>query len=170
MIDISKALEWFKLSPRNLTGLAIISGMYLLLGPRQLAYLGLMSINTQARPWIAVVFLVSVGLLLAHLLSDLVTIGRKWWKQRMKSKSLKAELHKLSPEERAILATYVRRETKTLRLGINSGVAGGLEAAGIIYQSSSIGSMSTGIAYNIQPWAWDYLREHPELLLELPPE
>jgi hypothetical protein len=94
----------------------------------------------------------------------MITRTLKRRKQRAKLKSLQSELNNLSLEEKAVLASYIAHNTKTIHLGMNSGLAGGLEAAGIIFRSSNIGSMGTGIAYNIQPWAWDYLREHPELL------
>ena len=66
-----------------------------------------------------------------------------------------------------MLASYVVGNTKTLTLDLRSGVAGGLESSRIIYRSSTLGSLH-GFDYNIQPWAWDYLRQHRELLLTEP--
>jgi len=43
------------------------------------------------------------------------------------------------------------------------GRVGGLEAEGIIFRSSNVGNIESW-AYNLQPWAWDYLSAHPELL------
>jgi hypothetical protein len=133
--------------------------------------LGLSALNQQARAWVAVSFILSAALLLAHSTFEVAAIGRKKWRSRLLKKYRQAELHNLSPEEKAVLAQYIVLDTKTLRLGAGSGVAGGLEASKIIFRSSSFGSMGSGFAYNIQPWAWSYLKQHPEVLeLEGPDE
>jgi hypothetical protein len=48
---------------------------------------------------------------------------------------------------------------------VNDGAIGGLKRNGIVFQAANIstpGSMS--FPYNIQPWAWNYLHKHPDLL------
>jgi len=55
-------------------------------------------------------------------------------------------------------------QTKTQYLDLENGVVRGLELDIVIYKASNIGQINTW-AYNIQPWAWDYLNEHPESLL-----
>lgn len=40
----------------------------------------------------------------------------------------------------------------------------GLETEKIIYRASSLSSYYTNFPYNIQPWAWEYLNQHPDLL------
>jgi len=72
-------------------------------------------------------------------------------------------LHNLTAEEREILRGYIGNGTKTQLLDIQSGVVNELEEVFIIYRSSNIGHLS-GWSYNIQPWAWDYLNKHLELL------
>lgn len=162
-MDISKALDWLKISPRALTGVALATGGYLLLQPSHRSYLGLMSLDAQIRAWVAVAFILSAALLLAHLAFELGSLIGNKWQGHVLQKYRHAELHDLSPEEKMVLATYIRGNTKTVILAPQSGVAGGLEAAHIIFRASTIGTAS-GFAYNIQPWARDYLRQHPELL------
>jgi hypothetical protein len=41
----------------------------------------------------------------------------------------------------------------------------GLVQEKILYQSSTVGSWRRGFAFNIQPWAWDYLQKHLDLIL-----
>jgi Super-infection exclusion protein B len=164
MTDFSKILDWIKLQPRHLAGAVVASGAYLLLGSKQLAFLGLSSVDAELRPWVAGLLLVSAGFLSAHGVASCFAAAQKAWNSRRLLRFRQTSLHHLSPEERAVLAAYVLQNTKSLQLQITSGVAGGLEAAGIIYRSSSVGRMGSGFAYNIQPWAWEYLREHPELL------
>ena len=144
--------------------------MFLLLTPEQLDYLGLSTLNEQARAWVAVAFILTAALLLGHAAFEAAAITRERWKRRVLQKYRQAELHKLSPEEKAVLAEYLLLDTKTMRLGAGSGVAGGLEASKIVFRSSSIGSMGSGFAYNIQPWAWEYLKRHPEALELQEPE
>ena len=44
------------------------------------------------------------------------------------------------------------------------GVVGGLEGERVLYRASSLGCSVDYFAYNIQPWAWEYLNEHRKLL------
>ncbi len=39
-----------------------------------------------------------------------------------------------------------------------------LEAYGILYRVATVGTLYTGFAYAIAPWALRYLSKHPELL------
>jgi hypothetical protein len=78
-------------------------------------------------------------------------------------KGAKERLHNLTADEREILQNYIGNRTKTQELDIRSGVVNELENDFIIYRASNIGHLG-GWAYNIQPWAWDYLNEHPELI------
>jgi hypothetical protein len=41
-------------------------------------------------------------------------------------------------------------------------VVNGLEIKKVIFRASNIGDLDEW-AYNIQPWAWEYLNDHPEL-------
>ncbi|MBU2802589.1 hypothetical protein HFV02_10085, partial [Acidithiobacillus caldus] len=54
--------------------------------------------------------------------------------------------------------------TRSCTLNNASGVVGGLVAEEIIYRSSSMGQFGAYFSYNIQPWAWDYLRKNPHLI------
>lgn len=163
-IEASKIVEWLKLSPKQLTGLVLVTGSYLLLTQKQLAYFGLATLDTKIRAWVAVGFLASAGFLLAYGSFELVSAVRARRQRRARRAAQLAALHNLTPEEQAILAAYIRQNTKSIRLPIQSGVTNGLEDAGIIYRASDFGTMGTGFAYNIQPWAWEHLHAHPELL------
>jgi len=46
-----------------------------------------------------------------------------------------------------------------------SGLSKDLEVFGVLYRSSNINMPgSDNYDYNITPWAWDYLKKHPELI------
>lgn len=77
-----------------------------------------------------------------------------------------AKLRNLTTEEKQLLCGYILAKQKTQYFPIQDGVVMGLVSDKIIFQSSTLGFMTTGFAFNIQPWAWDYLRKHPELIVD----
>ena len=79
---------------------------------------------------------------------------------------LKKRLKTLTNEEREILTKYVPNKTRTNYLRPDDGVVRGLEQANIIYRASAMGGANYQFtwAYNIQPWAWDFLNAHSELV------
>jgi hypothetical protein len=83
--------------------------------------------------------------------------------EKASQRVLQNRLHSLSKSEKNVLRGYITKNTKSLVLSYMDGVANGLELTRIIYRSSTLGSDS-GFAYNIQPWAWEYLKKNPDLL------
>lgn len=164
MIDPSKIPDWLKLSPRYLFAVALCTGAYLSLRVHHLERLGLDHIDASARPWIGAAFLISAALLFAHLAAEVGTEVVTLFKGNLEERRLRARLRELSPAEKELLAGFIRENTKTRHHSIKSGVVGGLVGAGILFQSANLGSSGFSFAFNLQPWAWRYLREHPELL------
>ena len=74
-------------------------------------------------------------------------------------------LHDLSPEEKGLLGRYIYGDTKTQYFAMSDGVANGLANQTVLYIAAKTSINMDVIAFNIQPWAWDYLRSHRELLL-----
>jgi hypothetical protein len=72
-------------------------------------------------------------------------------------------LYKLTPEEKGYLMPYIETEKNTVNVGLDDRIMGGLVAKGITYRASSTGNMVTGFAYNLQPWAREYLMTNPQL-------
>ena len=75
-----------------------------------------------------------------------------------------ASLHSITSDEKAYLADYILRGETTQYFPMEDGVVGSLRSKKIIYIASNLGSFVDGWAFNIQPWARDYLELHPELL------
>lgn len=76
-------------------------------------------------------------------------------------------LEALSEEEKSLLRKYIVRGTKTLHLPLNHGVVQGLVHTEVIYRATTVSNPdygATAFAYNLQPWAWKYLKAHPEIL------
>ena len=89
------------------------------------------------------------------------------WKRKRKYKNRLKYLYQLTIQEKNILSGYIDDDTKTQELSIMSGVVKGLEYAGVIYRSTDLGSAAgASFDYNIQPWAWHYLKDNLELLNE----
>jgi hypothetical protein len=138
--------------------------LFLFVPDRFLSAIGLLQFRTRAHTYFGVLFFVLVGLVFFKLFK-FITLKctayrwRKWGLKRLK---------RATKEEKAILAQYIKYNTKTRPLPYGNGVVRGLESDKIIYQSSSINrpemalQSSHGIIfdYNLQDWAWDCLQEH----------
>lgn len=161
MVDLLKvALDALKLGTGSLLAIALVCGI-LVLGPAQLLELvGVAQLAQDYRPWLGLALVVS-GVLL--LLRALALVGQGWRRHRGKRK-LRQRLRRLTEDEKQILRFYVARQTRTNYLRFGDGVVRGLEAEGIIYRASTIGSLDAGFAYNIGEVAWDCLNEDHSLL------
>jgi hypothetical protein len=162
-MDISKRVEWLKLSPRYLLPVAMITGFLLFAPNNILDILGLVDLIKQYRPYIGGALLISLGLLLSNILAMLFDFTRQRSEKSKRLKQMRKRLHNLTEEEKALLRGYVERQSRTQYFDMENGVARGLEAERIIFQASNIGRIDSW-AYNIQPWAWTYLSGRPELL------
>jgi hypothetical protein len=163
-MDLSKLLDAIKLSPRYLVPVFFASGFLLFSPTTYIASLGLDSFVTSYRSWIGLVFLVSSALLLSHFFISVWT----WVKRKLDAKKSSNEainhLRNLTPDEKALLQGYIFNQTKTQNLDMMNGVVNGLVHVGIIYQASRMGDLLEGFAYNIQPWAWEFLNKNKRLL------
>jgi hypothetical protein len=163
-MDISKYLNWLKLSPRYLFPLSLLSGFLLFASPQTTDIFGLTHFVTQYRPIIGIIFLLSSTL----VISSWGLSGFGWLKskllQRAKAKNRRKRLHNLTFEKKSILSGYINNQTRTQYLDMGSGIVNELDLSGIIYRSSIVADAVDSWSYNIQPWAWEYLNQHPELV------
>ncbi len=164
-VDFSKMADWIKLAPRYVFALCLATGLLLFGKPSWLLTLGLHSFVDKQRAWIGIIFIVGASLLLAHAGVTLINRIWKWWNRKQRIKHGQKRLQCLTSEETEILIGYLGKGTRSQYLSMASGVVSGLVSEGIIYRSVNL-SCTDGIsfAYNIQPWAWDYLMENPELI------
>jgi len=129
--------------------------------PRQIAaLLGIETLRNQFRSLLGVATIFSI----AGLVVFVAATAEARWQQRKQTKKYFAELRALSPEEKDLLATYMSQQTKTLYFDMDDGIATGLQSRGILYRPTTLGSLVDGFAFNLQPWVWNELQEHPELL------
>ena len=139
---------------------AVILALILFLPDYAASSLSIAAFRDTYRTYLGPAFLVAVGL----LLTKLVMAFWGWWRECKRLKAMHKLLHNLTPEEKGYLKPFIVDRANSIYVGLDDGVAGGLTAKKILYQSCTIGSDSEGFAHNLQTWAFEYLSKHPELL------
>jgi superinfection exclusion protein B len=164
MPDFSKLVEWIKLSPKHLAAIFLFTGLVVFAPERWLTFVGIVGLPDTLRLVFGIAFLLSTILLLS---AAIVAVWGMVKQKRTKAallRSRRERLHQLSEPEKDVLRGYIEEGTRTQYLPMSDGVVGGLEAERILIRASSISKSHDHFAYNIQPWAWEYLNEHRKLL------
>lgn len=163
MIEVEKLLEALKLPVRVFVGLALATGV-LLYAPEGFVHtLGLEELRAEHRMWTGLVFLGSCAVAGVALGLPVWNVVRTQVRNRWLAFRGRKYLHKLSPGEKEVLRGYIHQDTKTQVFWPGDGNVQELKAQGIVRRAGNVG-FTSGFSYNIQPWAWDYLQRHPELL------
>ena len=165
-IDLAKILESIRIPPVVAGSVAIFTALFLFLPQSILDVISVGSLREEYAVWVGAAFLFSVAVLIAHCFKPTAS----WLK--LKSRYLKAlrsgkkYLRSLTADEKKILRGYLENETRTRNLSMEDGVVTGLESSLVLYKATGLlragRDMTTD--YNLHPWAWEYLREHPELI------
>ncbi|MCW5879049.1 MAG: superinfection exclusion B family protein [Anaerolineales bacterium] len=158
---LSTAMRWLIESITIRIVLASFTTILLFTPHELIERVGLLDFRNENIELLGIVFLLSSIWLTIDISSRFIVMPIKSHKALKRRQQY---LHGLTPEEATILASYIRGNTRTLYLNMSSGVVNGLVHQKVIYSASSTGTMPTHWAYNIQPWAWDYLQKHPEIL------
>ena len=79
-------------------------------------------------------------------------------------KELEQCLHDLTPKEKTYLSPYINENENTLYYKLDDEVSAGLEKKKIIYNVGKVERSIPDKAFNLQPWAKDYLSKNPHLL------
>lgn len=157
LTDIS---EYFRKVPVPFL-IAIISVLMLMLFiPESLAKIvAVNDFRDQFRVFLGPALLLAISFLIARIYMAL-TVGVNKKKQMRQKQRV---LHKLTAEEKGYLILYLRGQN-SIYVGLEDGIMGGLSAKNIVYRSGNMGSVLDGFAFNLNPWAREYLEEHPDLL------
>jgi hypothetical protein len=86
------------------------------------------------------------------------------YRQKQVLKKRQEALHNLTPEEKGYLTPYIEGQQNTVNVGMDDGVMAGLCSKGIVYLAANMGDLINGFAFNLQPWAREYLEKNPQLL------
>jgi hypothetical protein len=151
-------------------GVAIATGVSLFAPDWFITRLGLLELRNQHRAYVGGAFALSGALLAAQGVAAAAQMARRRYRRYRLEWQSREALHALTPDEKAYLLPFVIGGQNTLYFHVQDGVAGGLIAKKILYRSSTIGSMLSGFAHNLRPWARDYLEKHPHLLEGASPE
>jgi len=159
-----KIPEWVGklLSGRFLFAIWALIGV-LLFWPRLTNRAGLSSFVAQHHDWLMLAF-IGLGILL--LTYPAVTLAQKIYHYFLNTRAdcrAKKHLSELPPDQKHILRMFAP-SGNTHALHTTDGAVNVLVAYGILYPAASLGTLQTGLAFAIAPWALKYLRKHPQLL------
>jgi hypothetical protein len=163
-MDIDKSISWLKLSFKQAVIVCIITSILLFADDDVIQKLGLLNFREFAKTWIGVIWLVSLGLLITDSAISGYNVIKKKRSEKAELDSLFQRLEHLSEDEKKFLAYYIDNNTKTQSAEISDGTANGLSNMKIIYRSSNISEAFTSFPWNIQDWAWKYLKANPSCL------
>lgn len=163
MFDLGAVVTGLKLPTKTIVAVCIATAILIFSDEITLRKLGLDDFVSSNRTYFGVAFVISLCLASTSFVFAISTIVRSWFNETIWIRQHKKRLHRLSPDEKEILMHYIGNQVRSQILPMQDGTVNGLVAEKIIFRSSNLGSIN-GFAYNIQPWAWDYLNEHPDLL------
>lgn len=142
--------------------IAVLSSLSLILfAPDQ--YAKILSIDTfrdQYRVFLGPAFI----LFFAFTIAKIYTAFADAYAQRSNVKTRRKTLHSLTPEEKGYLVQYIHKRANSIYVGMDDGIMAGLQRKGITYRAANMGSLVDGFAFNLQPWAREYLESNPNLL------
>ncbi len=141
-----------------------VSGALLFAPAMVLASIGLSGMIQNHRTGIELALFGSAAILVARSLVAALAITLRCHVARINLKHRLARLCHLSSAEARILAGYVRREAQIGYFECRDATIMALEEKGILSRWSNGGNAAAGFPFKIQPWALEYLTDHPELL------
>jgi hypothetical protein len=112
------------------------------------------------RVFLGPAFLLAISFSVARLF--MFILGGHYQRKALKAKQ--QNLHKLTPEEKGYLVPFIEGQQNSVYVGMDDGIMAGLRAKGITYLAANMGSVLDGFAFNLQPWAREYLEKNPGLL------
>jgi len=163
MTDFTKLIDILKLQTRTFVSLCLASGLLLFSNEGLLKTIGLDSAVSKYRAYIGFVFIVTLCLSVVSAVTATIKFIYPWIAQAYWVCLGRKRLQRLNPDEKKILAYYIKNQTRSQQLDPMSGTSNSMVHEKIIYRSSNLGTRS-GFAYTIQPWAWEYLNKYPRLL------
>ena len=164
---LGKLKEWLTMGVVPLGGVVVASGIVLFAPNALLLVFGLDSVVADIRPYLGGAFILSFSLLLCMFGKGVWdSVLRGYIRDTLAVRMHLRELRGLTEDEKQRLRPYIEQQTRSHVFSMHGGVAMGLQQRGIIIRISSIGLPGSSFAFpfQIQPWAWEYLNEHPDLL------
>jgi hypothetical protein len=164
---LGKMKDWLTMGAVPLAGLALAAAVALFIPASLLDALGLSALVKDYRHYLGATLVVATSLLIC-------TGGKGIWdavlkpllKETLAIRAYRKEMHALTEEEKDYLRPYLDQQTRSQCFALNDGIAMGLQSRKIIIRASNLGMPGYGFMFpfQIQPWAWEYLNRHPELV------
>lgn len=159
----TKILDGLKLPTKTLGAVCVTAGVLIFSPESMLRRLGLAELVESYRPYLGIVFVLTLSIVLVHGLASVLSFFKPWLVQVYRVRQGKKRLKNLTPEEKKILSYYIQNQTRSQQLDVMSGTVNGLQRELIIIRGSNWGTFSS-FDFLIQPWAWEYLNKNPHLL------
>ena len=135
--------------------LFVLTGILIVIPAQVQEILAINNMIRSIKPIVGLLCLLSLSIILVKgPIYFIIEFIKKYFCKRNYYKKLK----NLTEEEQTIISTYINKKTKTQYLDFKNGVVCELENNEIIYKASSFRDGPYLWAYNIKPWAWEYLQ------------
>ena len=162
MIDkLTDFADYFRKIPSAfLVAIVTVLGLILFLPDDYAQIVAVDGFRNEYRVYLGPAFLLTLSFSAAKIFTFLM----QGYMQRKALKKKQKSLHKLTPEEKGYLVPYIEGQQNSVYVGMDDGIMSGLRAKGITYLAANVGSLIDGFAFNLQPWAREYLENNPHLL------
>jgi hypothetical protein len=164
MFKMGSPVELIRAISAYTSPLFFFSAFLLFLPDSILTKFGFLNFRNDYRLAIGLVFLLTVSFILSNVVNFFRGKIKDYWCVRAYKNYIISYLKELTPPEKAVLKKFIFNDTQSQNLDIMSGVTKGLEAKKIIVRAANVGSLFGGFAFNIQPLAYEYLKDNKHLL------
>jgi hypothetical protein len=162
---VKALLEILKQPLKYAIGVGVVAAIALFSPDSVIDRMGLLKYRDEGKPYLGIALLLCFAIAIANAIGFATGEYRHYSLLRAGKK----RLHRLTTQEKQVLRRYIEGQTQSIYLDVNSGVVNALVNESVIYRASNFSNPQFGrmaFAYNIQPWAWDYLNEHRDILGE----
>ena len=166
-LKMEKLLELVKLPVKTILALSVATGLILFLPNNIIHKLYIDNLKEKYGFIIGIVFIISISIVFINIIIYIFnTIKEKISILKLKFYRKKI-LKSLDESEKNVLLEFMNSANKTVRLPIHSGTTIKLQNYKIISPAGNnhiVDARYMEIPYFIQPWAYEYLNKHKNLL------
>jgi len=158
---ITEFTDYFRKIPAAfLVAIVTVLALILFLPEQYAKIVAVEDFREQYRVYLGPVFLLALSFSVARIyMFSMLGLNKK---KVLKEKQ--ASLHGLTPEEMGYLSQFIKGSQNSINVGLEDGVMAGLCSKGITYRATCTGHTLHGYAFNLNPWAREYLSQNPNLL------
>ncbi len=158
---LTELADYFRKIPAAfLIAITCVLSLILFLPEKQASILAVEGFREKYRVFLGPALLLAISFCAARI----YLFCMEGYKQRKALKAKKESLHRLTPEEKGYLVPFIQYKKNSIYVGMDDGIMAGLAAKNITYLAANMGNLLDGFAFNLQPWAREYLEKNPHLL------